>query len=409
MPIMKSVIAAACLTLLAPSLIRAAVGEHGLIPQALSVDTTGSHTVVVTEPLQPDADATTWRLVEELKLGNVAGDGPDGFGDLRDLAVDGIGRIYLLDVAAEEVRVFGRDGAYLGSMARDGDGPGEFRYQRFSEPRITWRTPDQLWIGDGQRHVVLDTLGQELARSASWRGFFMPGEFPTSSKVIASGTDGSLFSVVDVIAIQSPDQAVVPLHTYVVHSPVTADHEVLPGDTLAIETRNTEMGGGAEPLQGRGGSTTTLQRMQPPEEPRFVWTVERDGTLWLAHRSRYRFDKLTFVGDTVLTVKMGEIPPLPSAGSDFAPVVASLASSPEGWLWVERQHSTTEESTWDVLDNCGRYRATVTAPVGLSRPEVGHGGALYGISSNELGVDFVYRFRLQEEGGAQVARETCPF
>ena len=273
MPIMKSVIAAACLTLLAPSLIRAAVGEHGLIPQALSVDTTGSHTVVVTEPLQPDADATTWRLVEELKLGNVAGDGPDGFGDLRDLAVDGIGRIYLLDVAAEEVRVFGRDGAYLGSMARDGDGPGEFRYQRFSEPRITWRTPDQLWIGDGQRHVVLDTLGQELARSASWRGFFMPGEFPTSSKVIASGTDGSLFSVVDVIAIQSPDQAVVPLHTYVVHSPVTADHEVLPGDTLAIETRNTETGGGAEPLQGRGGSTTTLQRNAAPGRA----TVRVDG------------------------------------------------------------------------------------------------------------------------------------
>ena len=41
------------------------------------------------------------------------GDGPQGFGRIHDLAVDRAGRIYVLDVGSKEVRVFGRDGAYL--------------------------------------------------------------------------------------------------------------------------------------------------------------------------------------------------------------------------------------------------------------------------------------------------------
>lgn len=77
---------------------------------------------------------------------------------------------------------------------------------------------------------------------------------------------------------------------------------------------------------------------------------------------------------------------------------------------MQREGPATEGgSTWDVLDNCGRYRATVTAPVGLRRLEVGAGGELYGISSDDQGVDFVHRFRLRSEVGTPIAREICPF
>ena len=351
-----------------------------------------------------------WRLVEELGLGNVMGDGPEGFGDIHDIAVDPAGRIYVLDVGSKEVRVFGRDGAYLRNMARDGDGPGEHRYRGFRQ-RITWRAPGQLWIGGGQQHMVVDTLGNELKRYAARRypGVFFPGEVPRSSRLIAAGTDGSLFSVLDVITMRSPDDTGVS-HMYVVRSPVSEDYEMLPGDTLAIELMNlVETGAGGEARATRGDGASSVQSVQP-EDPRFVWTVGHDGTLWLAHRSRYRLDKLTFDGDTVRTIQMGDVPPPPEEESEFVPILAALASSPEGWLWVQREEPETQGgSTWDVLDNCGRYRATVSVPVALRRVEVGAAGALYGVSSDELDIDFVHRFRLQSELDTPIAREVCSF
>ena len=237
---------------------------------------------------------------------------------------------------------------------------------------------------------------------------FLPGEVPISSSVIAAGTDGSLFSFVNVIAMRSLDDVGVR-HTYVVRSPVSVDHEMLHGDTLAIEIGNLVE---ISPRAARGASEISVRQVEA-DAPRFVWTVGHDdATLWLAHRARYRFDKLTFAGDTVLAFQMGDVRPMPPPedSEEFVPVLAALASSPEGWLWVQREEPETEGgSTWDVLDNCGRYRATVSAPVGLRRVEVGAGGELHGISSDDLGIGFVHRFRLLSEVGTAIAEEICTF
>lgn len=399
------------LAALSPASIRATDGAHGSGPQEVKVDTVAGRPVMTTRFPEPGGEAGAWRLTEELRLGNVSGDGPEGFGRIGDIAADPAGRIHVLDVGSKEVRVFGSDGAYLRSMVRDGDGPGEIRYRGVGGRRITWRPPGQLWITGAQQQMVVDTLGNELGRTAGRGvpGMFLAfrGEVPMTSSVIATGTDGSLFSVVNVVVMQSPDDLGVD-QTYVVRSQVSADHELLPGDTLAIETRNiVEVGAGGDPRATRGGSAVSMQHVQV-EDARFVWAPALDGTLWLAHRSRYRFDKLTFTGDTVLTVQVGDVPPFLTEESEFVPILAALASSPEGWLWVQREEPPNEGgSTWDILDNCGRYRATVTAPVAVRRVEVGADGVLYGISSDELGVDHVHRFRLRGERGMGVGVEGC--
>ncbi len=399
---------AAILAALAPSPIHALNGAHGTAPQEVVVDTVDGRPVVTTEFPQRGGDAVPWRLVEELRLGNVMGDGPEGFGDIHDIAVDPAGHIYVLDVGSKEVRVFGREGVYLRTIARDGDGPGEIRYLRIANQRITWRAPDQLWIGDGYQLKVVDTLGDELRRYVWYRrpGATGPGEVRVSRRVIAAGTDGSVFSLVSVTPPFGWEDVEFPQYTHMVRSPVSVDHEMLPGDTLAIQTLTRKFAAG-----GTGGEARAISvRHVQPEEPRLVWTVARDGTLWLAHRSRYRFDKVTFAGDTVRTVQVGDVPPPPAEESEFVPILAALAPSPEGWLWVQREEPETEGgSTWDVLDNCGRYRATVSAPVGLRRVEVGAGGELYGISSDEMDLDFVHRFRLLSEVGADVAEGRCTF
>ena len=405
---------AAILAGLAPLPVQAADGAHGSAPQEVVVDTVAGRPVVTTEFPQRGGDAVPWRLVEELRLGNVPGDGPEGFGDIHDIAVDPAGHIYVLDVGSKEVRVFGREGAYLRTMAREGDGPGEIRYLRGANQRITWRAPDQLWIGDGYQLSVVDTLGSELRRYAWHRypGMFLPGEVPISRRVIAAGTYGLVFSVVSVrvretVREREPIEGRTDVH--VVRSPVSEDYEMLPGDTLLIESRKLVETRPPADRATRGGSTLSLRSVEN-EDPRFAWTVERGGMVWVAHRSGYRFDKVTFAGDTVRTVQVGDVPPPPAEESEFVPILAALATSPEGWLWVQREEPETEGgSTWDVLDNCGRYRATVSVPVALRRVEVGAGGELYGISSDEMDLDFVHRFRLLSEVGTAIAEEACTF
>lgn len=95
---------AAILAGLAPPPVQAVAGAHGPASQEVVVDTVDGRPVVTTEFPQRGGDAGAWHLVEELKLGNVMGDGPEGFGDIQDIAVDPAGHIYVLDAGSKEVR-----------------------------------------------------------------------------------------------------------------------------------------------------------------------------------------------------------------------------------------------------------------------------------------------------------------
>ncbi|WP_419933792.1 6-bladed beta-propeller [Candidatus Palauibacter sp.] len=88
-------------------------------------DTLPSGTVRVTNV--PLAEVSpTWTLVEELRVGTVEGAGPDAFAYLKGLVVLEDGRFAVLDSQAQELRVFGPDGAHVATHGRKGQGPGEF-------------------------------------------------------------------------------------------------------------------------------------------------------------------------------------------------------------------------------------------------------------------------------------------
>lgn len=66
----------------------------------------------------------TWRLVEELRIGD---DGSDAtiFGEIRGLVSTKSGNIFVLDYKAKELRLFDARGKFLRVAARQGHGPGE--------------------------------------------------------------------------------------------------------------------------------------------------------------------------------------------------------------------------------------------------------------------------------------------
>lgn len=80
----------------------------------------------VMNPAQPSQPAST---ISPSELWRVGGEDDEDiiFGVVSDIVADEQGNLYLLDSQLNEVMVFTRDGEYLRSIGREGEGPGEFR------------------------------------------------------------------------------------------------------------------------------------------------------------------------------------------------------------------------------------------------------------------------------------------
>jgi len=59
-------------------------------------------------------------------IGTQGGGGPEMFGEIGDVVLDGRGRVVVFDGENREVRLFGAEGTFVTSFGRTGEGPGEF-------------------------------------------------------------------------------------------------------------------------------------------------------------------------------------------------------------------------------------------------------------------------------------------
>lgn len=120
-----------------------------------------------------------WALREDLRLGSLD-DGPASFADIRGIATNSKGWIFVLDFSTQDIRVFDADGRHLKTVGRAGSGPGEFR-----NANGLARAPDgTIWANDpaNSRFTVLDAEGNFLRHHAVtvngygylWFGFFDP-------------------------------------------------------------------------------------------------------------------------------------------------------------------------------------------------------------------------------------------
>jgi hypothetical protein len=394
----------------------AMIPGHALAAQvAESSDRAGASSariqrVWVYNDLPESGAGSEWQLVEELRLGRAEGSGADIFADIHDIAVDDRRRIYVFDAGWGEIRVFDRDGRYLSRMANEGDGPGEMRHAAaVGSGRVVWQPPNRLWIGNHRQLLALDTLGNELGRSTRGSVRSTAPSFRSApfGGVVYADTLGFVYQKIRVLAPR--DRPAETSYLYVSRNRVSAAAEILPGDTMLVETRPLSPDG--PPVTTREGRSSISLSMVRPVPARIVWAPDPGGTVWLAHRSARRFHEVTFAGDTVRTIELGT-PPLPASnrGEEFRPVLASLNVSPEGWLWARLEPEggdADETTTWDLFDNCGRHRGFVTLDERVAVFATGAGGRVYAVVPDTLGVDYVLGLRLAGTDGSAVAVETC--
>lgn len=339
-------------------------------------------------------DRERWRFSEEVRIGTATGGGAAAFGDLRGLAVDRLGRIWVADIDAKEVRVFDGEGSFVRSVGREGEGPGEFQY-----PNGLAAGPEgRIHVFDPrtQRITVFDTAGRHLTdrrRTTGGYGFLWRGGFTR---------DGRLFDYRVGVGIV-----------------------VLGPDLTVRDTIEAPRGQGEPPYfygpNRQGGQTA----MAVPYLGRPTWEVGPEGMIWYAPGRPYRLYRLTPELDTSRVVERDHRPVAvteaerdsaekgvreryaPGADLDLSripetkPAVQEVFFDDRGNLWA-RPYLPGDSTGYalDVFDRRGRYLGRVRSPVKLRRwPEpVVRDGRLHGVTVDELDVPYVVRLHIEKPG-----------
>lgn len=394
----------AALILLVGVLLSGCGGESPAARWEGTVDTLANGAVEVWSPadgLWPEDRG--WRLVAELRIGALEGEGPDVFGQVADVAADGTGRIYVLDAQAAELRAFGPDGTHLWTAGGEGQGPGEF-----SGPVGLTVRDGEVWVVDprNQRYSVWDTAGTLVGEHArnlmgpfgGWEGGF--------------GPDGRLHDA-GVIQVERGRFA---------SGFLIADDRGEPVDTVHLPSYSSPS---FDPVSRTTTSGATMT-MTPsvPFTPGLVTAFDPAGFIWTGVSDDYRLHRTTPEGDTVEVVARAYEPVAVSpaerdsavarlreqfggqGGIDASripetkPPFVAASASPDGHLWVLTTAARGDTlRSYDVFDPDGRYLGPVTTPQRIRPSPHIQGDNVYGYVTDELDVPFVVRWRIEKPEG----------
>jgi hypothetical protein len=360
-----------------------------------TIDTLAGGRVRVTSPEQGAwREGEGWKLVEEMRIGTADEEGPTMFGSLADLEVDALGRIWVADGMANEIRIFGPDGRHVRTVGRKGGGPGEFEQIAGLD-----RDPaGRIWVYDPRnaRFSVLDTAGTLVTSHRRDQGFMM---VPWRGGFDASGR------LYDPSAVREGEEFTPVMMRY--------DSAMSPVDTLKLpryESAQFE-------LRGEG----TRMAASVPFTPGLFWRLSRAGGLWMGITDKYEVHHVTLAGDTTRTISRPFTPtPVTQAEKDeelgrmewftrqggkvdagripaVKPAYGGLFEDEDGYLWITPYLPKDAPRTYDLFDPEGRYLGRVDVPGedASLRLSVIRGPSVYGIARDADDVEYVVRYRIE--------------
>jgi hypothetical protein len=341
-----------------------------------------------------------WVLRPTLRIGALEGDPAYLFGTIIDVDAGADGRIYVLDLQANELRIFDSTGVHLSTSGAAGEGPGEFA----RASGIEWLPGDTLLVVDGQgRRYSLLTADGAFARSTA-------RPLASYGYAFVGGVVGGQLLETDLRRVGGEFEMVL------LRMRLGPEAEVL--DTLTLPTRPGTPDRTYRIATGRGTSFIAV-----PFISNDYWTIVPDGSLWVGDSGTYRLHRI-LEGDTLREVSVAD-DPIPVTADDIAawqsepfveafvangwepdlslipetkPFFSGLFVDPDGYLWVDV--SGAEGSTeFDVFDPEGRRLGRIAAPVqrapGVS--PVVRGSKLYMSAVDEADVPFVQVLQIERD------------
>jgi hypothetical protein len=361
------------------------------------------------------SSSSQWTLEEELRIGTVEGDPNLMFGTVGMIGVDSEGNLYVMDSQAQRVQVFSADGAFLRTIGRAGGGPGELG------AGVAF-----CLIAAGDIVTIPDLANQRINRFSA-DGEVLPSSpltFDNGIPALFRATEGGVINY-QVRPMPFPGQTAEPdsMDTILV-----LNSDGTPGDTI---------------MRFKSGETVTMRGGAPRitfYSPEPAWDVTEDGRVLFGVSDSYRFGVYSNGEPERIITKPFERQPVTEndqqavisfmeqraieqgappqalqqlrsimAFGEFMPAFSAILSGPQGTIWVQHIQSAgelTEQELagfditqdagapeWDVFDADGRFLGIVTMPSRFS-PRGFHGDRIYGVSRDDLDVQYVTRMRI---------------
>ncbi len=375
----------------------------------LSIDTLANGSVLVSNPAHGLWDATPdarWRLVESLRIGSAVAEEPDAFGNVVSFTLDGLGRLWIGDSQAKDIRVFDADGRFVRTVGQPGEGPGEF-----GSVGSVQRGPEgHIWITDSDlgRYEVFDTAGTRIGGhrmplrfGGFWRnGMFFQVDYPDEDtdrrayriyRQAANGIlepDGRVFELLD----PPPDPPEIEYSdgtvSWIIPAPFTRNYDWALGPDFDFWWSDGQDRGARYKIHHIDlASGDTLRTIVRQYEPVTVSDAERVAAVERTLQN-VRVDRgvrsARRPSERAMRVVPHEYPPF-----------QSFYRSRDGTLWVRRYIAEGVES-FDIFDDEGRYLGQPELPAGFGSMSVRliRGDRMYVIDTDELGVDYVVRLEI---------------
>jgi hypothetical protein len=356
----------ACAAMTAVGAILACVGDAGPPAGAATIDTLSNGTVLVantgTGVWEPE---TRWTLRETCRIGGIDAEGPEQLNEIVGLASDDLGRVYILDRQAQDIRVFTRDGLFVRTIGRSGAGPGEFQQAN----GLLFDRRGHLWVVDpgNGRYSMFDTAGVLIdtrPRPITSYGYVSDARFTTTGALVEHA-----FRYLGVSADGRPDAV-----------PVLVRMNV---DTAlaVIDTIDTPRAGQNEIFEIRreqNGRLVGMMQMLVPYSPTQQSVLDPQGAIWSGRNDEYRIWKIDFDGDSVRAVqnvvelipvtaeeRQEEIDRIREAAGEgarqldfnripeFRPAYRKVLVDDLGYLWVWRE-AQSDSAAFDIFDPEGQ-------------------------------------------------------
>lgn len=340
-----------------------------------------------------------WRLARQARIGSAEGGDAYMFTVISGLALDDLGRVWVADAQLQNLRVYDSEGVHLRTVGRKGRGPGEFQWISGMD-----RRPDgKLLVLDSgnSRFTLFDTTGRVVAtqpRNANVSTTPWPGRIDSRGRLY------------DVAAIRRGSSAGTD-------ALIRLDTAFLPVDTFPLPEFEEQY----FEISRQQGNNRDVSRVNVPFAPSQVWSIDPQGSVWIAVTDRYRLERRSFDGRVERVIERGHTPvPVTDADRrralgfygdfiekggkvdvsripDTMPALDSFFFDDAGRLWVMPRVNAGGSPVLDVFEPTGEYLGRVRAP---ERLIVGPGPAVRGdrmaaVTIDDDGVQSVVVFRIE--------------
>jgi len=338
---------------------------------------------IVHNPAKPKYEDRLLAMEADLSIGQDSGKPEYLFSRIGDLAVDGKGNIYAIDSREAAVRVFDRNGGYVRTIGRQGQGPGETQYPVFiqisaqgelavydySAAQMLFYSLDGVYLRQKRTSRIVFPIGLDSEGRLIAQDILAPP--PKGGKVILR-FDRDYGSEQEIAREEMGQDRVFDIGRPSCYCALSPNGRVLWGDSKEYVLYV---------LSPEGRLARKIIKESPPQA---ITDREKD-----KYRAEYA---------DALRHGMG------ISFRDRLPAFSGIFFDDEGRVFVrtyERIGGSEDSFYYDVFDGEGVYESRVAVPVTLDRTSVWKDGRIYTVETDENGSPLIKRHRITWKTGGQ--------